>query len=67
MDLKEVYQIEMNKVDDTLHHYWYLKEDETVTDIPANALEFSSFNECEKYRLEHDYANSFHTQKMLHN
>ena len=62
-----IYQIEMNKVDCETGHYMYLKADETITDNPATALEFDSFEESEKYRLEHDWGNSFHTQKMLRN
>lgn len=62
-----IYQIEMNKVDYKTGHYMYLRADETITDNPATALEFDSFEESEKYRLEHDYGNIFHTQKMLRN
>ena len=63
--MKRTYRIEMNKVDYEFHHYWYLKADETITDVPSDALEFNSYDECENYRKEHDYANSFHTQSMI--
>lgn len=63
--MKEVYQIEMNKIDAVLRRYWYLKADNTVTDNPRTAMIFQTYDECEKVRKEKDYANSFHTQKML--
>lgn len=63
----EVYQIEMNKIDGETRHYVYLKADNTFTDNPSIALEFSTFDECEKVRKEMDYANTFHTQKMIRN
>lgn len=63
----EVYQIEMNKIDGETRHHMYLKADHTITDVPATALEFSTFDECEKVRKEMDYANIFHTQKMIRN
>ena len=60
--MKRTFQIEMNEA---AERYLYLKADGTVTYVPSEALEFGSFDECEKYRKEHDEGNKFHTQAML--
>lgn len=59
-----VYRIEYNKVDCKTMHHMYLKADETITDLPDTALTFGTYEDCESYRQEHDYANSFHVQEM---
>lgn len=59
--------IEVYQIDGATGHHMYLKADNTITDVPATALEFSTFAECEKVRKEMDYANIFHTQKMIRN
>lgn len=56
------FQIELNEA--RYGVYYYLKKDGTVTCFPEDALEFSTFEECEKVRKEMDKHNKFHTQKM---
>lgn len=65
--MKEIYQIELNKVDAETNHYMYLKDNGAITDDPSTALQFDTFEECEKYRKQKDYGNVFHTQKMMVN
>lgn len=62
--MKAVWQIEKNKCD---RHFYYLKADGGITLIPDEALEFATYEECEKYRKEHDFENRFHSQKMWRN
>ena len=62
--MKAVWQIEMNRRD---NYFWYMKSDGDITMIPAVALEFLTYEECEKYRKEHDFENRFHSQKMWRN
>ena len=65
--MKEIWQIELNKIDNETNHYMYLKDNGAITDDPSTALQFDTFEECEKYRKQKDYGNVFHTQKMMVN